>query len=164
MRSGVFATVFFVCALIVTSGEAHAPLISEQPVCTMEFIKVKPGMFGSAMGYLDDNWTRVREEARRQGAVLSYRVMAEALMTPHDQVGDQTSIVLLTEYKDQAAYDAREKLFALLRKQLPNNAPAILRFSLSPSQQAELFETVSTRVFLDYSDTDQTHFRLLAKN
>jgi hypothetical protein len=46
---------------------------------TMELIKVKPDMFGLTLGYLDDNWMRVREEAKRQGSVLSYRRIAPGL-------------------------------------------------------------------------------------
>jgi hypothetical protein len=118
-------------------------------------------MFGQTLGYLDDNWMRVREEAKRQGAVLSYHRIAEAvLITPGSKSGNENSIVLLTEYKNQAAFLGQERLFASIRKQLPKNTSGILR----PLQQEDLYETVSTRVFQDYSDTDNTRFQLLSKN
>jgi len=67
---------------------------------------------------------------------------------------------LLTEFKNPNAYDAREKLFASICKQLPNNVSGVVK----PPQQEDLYETVSTRVFQDYSNTDNARFQLLAKD
>ena len=161
MKGRIFAGLFLACLLIVAGGGAQNPSDSEKPVWTMEFIRVKPGMFGQTLGYLDDNWMSVREEAKCQGAVLSYHRIAEAvLITPGSMSGDQNSIVLLTEYKNQAAFFGREKLFASIRKQLPKNTAGIVR----ALQQVDLYETVSARVFHDYSDTDKVRVQLLSKN
>jgi hypothetical protein len=155
MQSRIVASLFLVCLLIAAGRGAQSPSESEKPVWTMELIKVKPGMFGFALGYLDDNWIDVREEAKRQGAVRSYHRMAEQVSRENDG-----NIVLLTEYKDQAAYDTREKLFSAIGKQLPNNASGVVR----PLPQEDLYETVSTLVFQDYSDIGSARFRLLSKN
>ncbi len=156
MQRRMFACLVLVCLFVVSGGGAQQfPADGEKPMWTMEFIKVKPGMFGFTLGYLDDNWMRVREEAKRQGAVLGYHRIAEQGSRESDG-----TIVLLTEFKNQAAYDAHEKLFASIRKQLPNNTSGVLR----PPRQEDLYETVSTRVFQDYSDTDSARFRLLSKN
>ncbi len=64
MQGRIFAGLFLVSLL---GGGAQSPSDSEKPVWTMEVIRVKPGMFGFTLGYLDDNWMRVREEAKRQG-------------------------------------------------------------------------------------------------
>ena len=136
---------------LVVAGEAQGP--SDEAVWTMELIKVKPGMFGFTLGYLDDNWIRVRDVAKRQGAILSYSRIAEK--------GNQESdgnIVLLTEYKNQAAYDAREALFDSIRKKLPNDTSGIVR----PSRQEDLYETLGTRVFQDYSEISNGRLRPLA--
>jgi hypothetical protein len=78
----------------------------------LEFIKVTPENFGLAMGYLDDHWVRVREEAKRQGAVLSYhRISNAGLVTPSHRVWDQNSIVLLTEYKNMDSFMESQKSF-----------------------------------------------------
>jgi len=116
---------------------------------------VKPDMFGFTLGYLDDNWMRVHEEAKRQGSVLSYHRIAEQGSRESDR-----NIVLLTEYKNQATCDARETLFSSIRKQLPNNTSGLLR----PPQQEDLYEILSTRVFQDYSYIDKAGFLLLSKN
>ncbi len=157
MQGRLFAGLFLLFLLIAAAGGAQQfrRADGEKPVWTMEFIKAKPGMFGFTLGYLDDNWMRVREEAKRQGAVLSYHRIAEQGSGESDR-----NIVLLTEFKNVAAYAAREELFASIRKQLPNNTSGVVR----PPRQEDLYESVSTRVFQDYSDTDIARFRLLSKN
>lgn len=72
----------------------------------------------STLDYLDDHWSRVREEAKREGALLSYHRVA-------DQGGANTdqTIVLLTEYKDQVTYREREKLFSSIEKR--QNLPLV---------------------------------------
>ncbi len=157
MQRRMFAGVFLVSLFMVSGGGAQQfPADGEKPVWTMEILKVKPEMFGSALGYLDDNWMRVREEAKHQGAVVRYYRIAEQGSGDSDR-----SIVLLTEYKNSAAYAAREGLFASIRnqhKQLPSNTPGIVRFG----RLEDL--AMSTRVFQDYSDMDDARFRLLSKN
>ncbi len=157
MQRRIFAGLFLVFLLIVAGGGAQQfhRADGEKPVWTMEFIKVKPGMFGFTLGYLDDNWMREREEAKRQGAVLSYHRIAEQGSEESDR-----NIVLLTEFKNVPTYAAREELFASIRKQLPNNTSGVVR----PPRQEDLYENVSTLVFQDYSETDIVRFRLLSKN
>ncbi len=154
MRRGI-AGLFLVSVLIVAGKAAQSPADSQTPVWTVEVLKVKPGKLGSTLGYLDDNWMRVRAEAKRQGAVLNYHRIAD-----RDGLTSDPSILLLTEFKNATTYHAREKLFASIRKELPNDTSAVIR----PNHQSELYETVSTRVFEDYSDTDIARFRLLSKN
>jgi hypothetical protein len=125
------------------------------PVWTMEVLDVKPGMFGAALGQLDDTWMRIRAEAKRQGAVLNYNRIAE-----HGGEEARRSIVLLTEFKDEATRKNSEKLFAAIAARLPNNTSAVIR----PRPQAELYESKSVRVFQDYSDRDDARLRLLSKN
>jgi hypothetical protein len=159
MDKRVFPTLILASLLIVTVGGAQSSSESEKPVWTMESMKVKPGMFGITLAYLDDNWIRVREEAKRQGAVLSYRRIAEK----GSQEGDR-EIVLLTEYKNQASYDAREKLFSSIRKESPNNTFVVGMFDGRLPQKQDLYDIMNSRVFQDYSDIDSARFRLLSKD
>jgi len=155
MQGRTFAGMVLVAVLAVGGGVAQGPPPREKPVWTMEFIKVKPGMFGMALGSLDDDWMRVREEAKRRGAVLNYHRIAE-LSGPQ---GDG-NIVLLTEYKSQATYDVSERLFESIRDQLPKSTSGLLR----PPEPEDLYSTVNTRVLQDYSEMDHARFRLLAAN
>lgn len=155
MQGRVFAGIALVSLLTVAGGLAQDPSPNESPVWTMEFVKVKPGMFGLALGHLDEDWMRVREEAKQQGAVLTYHRIG-------DQGGQQRdgSVVLLTEYKNQAAYDGRERLFDSIRNQLTKNSSGVIR----PQKEEDLYSIVSTRVFQDYSDLAAARFRLIAAN
>ena len=159
MSRRIFPSLILASLLIVTVGGAQSSSESEKPVWTMESMKVKPGMFGITLAYLDDNWIRVREEAKRQGAVLSYRRIAEK----GSQEGDR-EIVLLTEYKNQASYDAREKLFSSIRKESPNNTFVVGMFDGRLPQKQDLYDIMNSRVFQDYSDIDSARFRLLSKD
>jgi hypothetical protein len=154
----MFACLFLASLFIASDGGAQQfQAGDERPVWTMEVIKVKPEMFGPTMGYLDDNWMRVREEAKRQGAVVSYYRIVEGN-------GDSDrSIMLLTEFKNPIAYGAREGLFASIRKQRSKqflfNTPGIVRLG----RPEDLYEAMNTRVFQDYSDLDNVRLRLISK-
>jgi hypothetical protein len=126
----------------------------EKPVWTLEYIEIKPGMFGPAMGYLDDSWIRVREEAKRDGSVLAYHRIAE-------QASDKGSwnVVLITEFKNQAASDASEKEFDAILRRLPKDTSEVIR-GFGPD---ELFQSVSKRSFQDFSEGANPQFRLLSK-
>jgi hypothetical protein len=118
----------------------------------MEVVRVKAGELGATLDYLEDHWSRVREEAKGEGAVLSYHRIADQGGADTDQ-----TIVLLTEYKDQATYREREKLFTSIAKS--QNLPLVWNLRGNPGmmldQHADLFESVSTSVYDDYTAPDQ---------
>ena len=150
---------FLLCAICFNvRGDAQIPDIAEKPVWTLEFIQVTPN--GLALGYLDDHWMRVREEAKRQGAVLSYhRIQETVQIAPGSKTGNPNSMVLLTEYKNLAAFSGREKLFASIREHLPSNTPGVV-----PIKREGLYDTVDTRVFLEQPvEAHGTQFKLIAK-
>ena len=131
-----------------------APLNTDKPVWALEFVKVKPGMFAATMGYLDDNWLRLRAEAKREGAVLNFnRVAGE------ESSNSDWDILLMTEYKNQSAYDGREKLFDSILKRLPNNTSEVIK----GYKKEELFQSVKTRVLQDFSENGYPQLRLLTR-
>ena len=131
-----------------------APLNADKPVWALEFVKAKPGMFAATMGHLDDNWLRLRAEAKRQGAVLTYnRVAGE------ESSNSEWDILLMTEYKNQAAYNGREKLFDSILKRLPDNTSDVIK----GYKREELFQSVKTRVLQDYSENGYPQLRLLTR-
>jgi len=160
MRPLKFA-ILLLCALcFIVQGDAQSPNLADKPVWTLEFVKITPNNMGLALSYLDDHWMRVREEAKRQGAVLSYHRISEVLLeTPGSKTGDPNSIVLLTEYRNLAAFSGREKLFASIQERLPSSTPGVI-----PIRRDGLYDTVETRVFLDQPvEGNATQFKLLAK-
>ena len=141
--------------LLVSGGKAQSPAIArEKPVWTVELLQVKPGAFGGTMGYLDDHWMRVREEAKRRGVVVSYHRIAEE----NSATNDSPTIVLLTQFKSQTACDSREALFRTIESGLPTITPGVL----PRPDNKDLYNLVSTRVFRDYSDSPATRLELLA--
>ena len=139
-------------------GGAQISSLDGPTVWTIEIIKVKPGKFGPTLGYLDDNWTRLREEAKRQGVVLTYNRIAEEGVSEDSE--DSPIIMLLTEYKNKAAYESRDKIYTSILKQLPDISSGVLRLY----HHDDLYETVSTRVYNDYTGPHTARLRLLAKN
>ena len=72
MHGGTFVALFLCSLLIAVGGDAQSPDTKEKPVWTLELIKVRPEQYALALGQLDDQWMRMREEAKREGAVVSY--------------------------------------------------------------------------------------------
>jgi len=135
--------------------------MSQKPVWTMEIIEVEPNNMGLTLGYLDDHWMRVLEEAKRQGIVLSYHRFSEALvMASGSQTSDANSIVLLTEYKNLDTFSGREKTFAWILKHLPSSTSGLV-----PVNGDELYKIVDTRVLLEQpAEAHAAQFKLLDKN
>jgi hypothetical protein len=130
----------------------------------MEFLEVHPGKIELALGYLDDHWMRVREEAKRQGVVLSYHRVSEVQLMGVDvtgaargsKTGDPNAIVLLTEYKNLNAFSGREVVFASILRHL-SATPGVV-----PLRPEELYETVETRVFMEQpANPDTAQFKLI---
>jgi hypothetical protein len=157
---GRTSVALFLCALfIAVGGDAQSPNVTEKPVWTLEFIKVRPEQYALALGQLDDQWMRIREEAKRQGAVVSYeRISNAGLITPDHRLTDEISIVLVTEYKSMAAYTEREKLFASILEHLPSNTPpGMLKW-----QREDLSKT-NEHLFLDVPAVGSPQFKYLAR-
>ena len=158
MKGRIFAGLFLCSLFFVIGGDAQSPN-SEKTVWTMESIKVKPENFGPAMGYLDDHWMRVRAEAKRQGAVLDYHLIQNVvLVTPGHKVGDPSSIVLLTEYKNLDAFMECQKLFDSMRERPRFQTGGVIK----PWAPEDLFEMLNTQVFVEEPDTS-TGLKLLTK-
>ncbi len=66
MRLLKFASLILCALCFIVRGDAQGPDIAEKPVWTLEFIEVTPSNMGLTLGYLDDHWMRVREEAKRR--------------------------------------------------------------------------------------------------
>src|SRR5437667_6174447 len=98
MKVRIIAALFLCSLFIVVGGDAQSPDKAGKPVWTLEFIKVQPENFAPAMQYLDDHWMRVRTEAKRQGAVLDYRRIQNAVLEiPGHKVGSYLCTSLLQQ-------------------------------------------------------------------
>jgi hypothetical protein len=164
MKGRIFAGLFLCSLFIAVGGDAQnreAMEKQDKPVWTLEFIRVMPEKLGGAMVYLDDNWMRVRAEAKKQGAVLDYhRIGNAALVTPRHKVSDPHSLVLMTEYKNLAAFQESEKLFDSIRERLPKSTPGVLKpQGLKPE---DVYEVVDSQVYFEEPEV-KGGFKLLAR-
>ena len=81
-------------------------------VWNVAMIRMKPGMETAYFNYLANDWKRNQEAAKKEGLLLSYRVLATEAHGTNDW-----NLLLMTEYKDLATMEANEdKADALAQK------------------------------------------------
>ena len=81
-------------------------------VWNMNFIRMKPGMEAAYLTYVSGPWKAEQEAAKKEGLILSYKVLTTEGHTPAD-----FNIILMTESKDLATMEANAvKAEALLQK------------------------------------------------
>ena len=95
-------------AMALTMGAAAPAMAQESSykpgsVFELSYIEVLPGQFENYMDYLSDRWKKSNEFLKKEGVVLSYRVLA--INNARD--GEPT-LVLLIEYKDYATNAQKE--------------------------------------------------------
>ena len=67
------------------------------------FIRMKPGMDTAYMNYLATDWKRNQEALKKDGLILSYKVL-----TTEAHGAADFNVMLLTEYKDMATREANQ--------------------------------------------------------
>lgn len=81
-------------------------------VWNIAFIRMKPGMETAYMNYLAGQWKANQEASKKEGIILSYKVLTVEGHTP-----GEWNVMLMTEYKNLAAMEASEdKADALAQK------------------------------------------------
>jgi len=93
-----------VAALVATGINTYAQ--AKRPyrngsVWEMNFIRMKPGMESAYLTYLAGDWKKEHEAMKKEGLVLSYKVITSEGHTPGDW-----NVLLMTEYKDLATMEA----------------------------------------------------------
>jgi hypothetical protein len=72
-------------------------------VWDVAFIRMKPGMETAYMNYLAGQWKAEQEAQKKDGNVLSYKVLSVEGHTP-----GEFNLMLMTEYKNLATMEANE--------------------------------------------------------
>ena len=72
-------------------------------VWNISFIRMKPGMETAYLDYLAGSWKANQEAAKKEGLILSYKVISTEGHNPGDW-----NVMLMTEYKDLATMEANE--------------------------------------------------------
>jgi hypothetical protein len=130
-----FTTAVAVLAMTFCSSIA---LADERPytdgsVWQISMIRTTDGMFDPYMESLGKTYKPIMDEAKKQGLVLSYKVIGVSAMGP-----DDFNVLLLVEYKNWAALDGLAEKFE-----------PIARKSMSKEQEDRLMEDrISVRRFV----------------
>src|SRR6266571_5373084 len=86
-------------------------------VWNIAFIRIKPGMDSAYMNYVAGQWKAEQEAQKKDGNILSYRVLAVEAHTP-----GEWNLMLLTEYKSLATMEAnQDKSEAVAQKVIGND-------------------------------------------
>lgn len=72
-------------------------------VWNISFIRIKPGMDTAYLNYLAGPWKANQEAAKKDGLILSYKVISTEGHNPGDW-----NVMLMTEFKDLATMEANE--------------------------------------------------------
>jgi hypothetical protein len=107
-------------------------------VWDISFIRVKPGMDQAYMNYLASQWKTNQEALKKEGLILSYKILA----TEAHGTGDW-NLLLLTEYKDLATREANEpKEDALLQRVVGDDQKQMQGYK----ERFEIREVMGTRL------------------
>jgi len=86
-------------------------------VWSVGFIRMKPGMETAYLNYVAGDWKREQEALKKDGQIISYKVLQTEAHGSTDW-----NLMLMTEYKDLATYEANlEKTDALLQTVIGND-------------------------------------------
>ncbi len=72
-------------------------------VWDISFIRIKPGMDSAYLNYLAGSWKAEQEAQKKDGNILSYKVLSVEGHTP-----GEFNLMLMTEYKNLATMEANE--------------------------------------------------------
>ena len=94
--------VLVLAASVVVIAQVNRPFRNGS-VWSISFIKMKPGMETAYLNYVADEWKREQEALKKDGQILSYKVI-----TTEAHGSNDWNIMLMTEYKDLATLEANE--------------------------------------------------------
>lgn len=98
---GSFAAVLLIAAISVYA-QVNRPY-HDGTVWNISFIRIKPGMDTAYMNYLAGSWKAEQEAQKKDGNILSYKVISVEGHTP-----TEFNLMLMTEYKSLAAMEANQ--------------------------------------------------------
>ena len=114
LMSVLFAAALLLSLSLPARSVAQGLPYTEGSVWSIGFVKTVPGMTNDYYKNLADNWMKMNEAAKKEGLVLSYKVLYGPAANTEDW-----DIMLMIEYKNMAAMDGMaEKMEALSGKLL----------------------------------------------
>lgn len=111
---------FFAAILVIAAVSVYAQVnrpYHNGSVWNISFIRIKPGMDAAYMNYLASSWKAEQEAQKKDGNIVSYKVMSVEGHTT-----GEFNLMLMTEYKSLAAMEAsQDKAEAVTQKVVGND-------------------------------------------
>jgi hypothetical protein len=105
----------------------------EGSVWDVSLIKVKPGMFNQYMRDLAASRKPLMEEARKQGLIVS-----ERMLTGESANGGDFNLILMVEYKNWAAFDGLSDKFDALSSKVVGSEDKQVQLMVKRSDMREI--------------------------
>jgi hypothetical protein len=131
-----------VAAAIIAAGLSVYAQVSrpyhDGAVWQISFVRVKPGMDAAYMNYLASDWKRNQETAKKEGLILSYKVI-----TTEAHGNSDWNLMLMVEYKDLASMEAGDdKADALVQRVVGDDQKQMQGYR----DRLEIREVMATRL------------------
>ena len=98
---------------LASSSLAQEAPYTEGSVWAISLIRVKTGMFDDYVKTLNDQTKKVYEQAKKEGLVLSYKVISAPAANR-----DDWNLMLMVEFKNMAALDETDAKFRAINLKL----------------------------------------------
>ena len=99
---------------------------------------MKPGMEAAYLNYIASDWKRNQEVAKKEGLIVSYKVLTAEGHSPTDW-----NIILMTEHKDLASLEAnQDKGDALMQKVIGDDQKQMQGYK----ERAEIRDIIGDRL------------------
>lgn len=95
--------VLLLAASVVVVAQVKRPFRNGS-VWSIALIQMKPGMETAYLNYIASDWKREQEAMKKDGLILSYKVI-----TTETHGSNDWNIMLMSEYKDLATMEANEE-------------------------------------------------------
>lgn len=107
--------ILILTASVVVVAQVNRPFRNGS-VWSISLIRMKPGMETAYLNYVASDWKREQEALKKDGQILSYKVI-----TTETHGGGDWNIMLMSEYKDLATMEANETRADNLAQQVSGN-------------------------------------------
>ena len=109
--AGALALVVVGAGAVTVHAQVKRPY-HDGTVWNVTFVRMKPGMDTAYLNYVASDWKRNQEAAKKEGLIVSYKVLSTEAHGP-----DDWNLILMTEVKDLASMEAnQDKADALTQK------------------------------------------------
>jgi hypothetical protein len=133
-------SLFFLVILLIPQQESLPQELpyTEGTVWSITLIRTKPGMSNDYLKHFATNLRSEYEEAKKQGLILSYK-----LLLGNAAYKDDWDLLLMTEYKNMAAFDGAEEKWEVIDAKVIGSQE---QQKVGYTQRSEMRETFGTKI------------------